>query len=63
MQVAVFSSKDYERPFLDAACAGSGLGGGAGSGVVLQHLDARLSEATAELARGAPVVSIFVADD
>jgi D-lactate dehydrogenase len=63
MRVAVFSCKDYERPFLDAACAGSNARDGLGASLILQHLDARLTEATADLARGAPVVSIFVADD
>jgi len=55
MKIAIYSSKPYERPFLDAANAGAAH--------ELVYLDARLSAATADLARGAPVVSIFVGDD
>ncbi len=62
MKVAVFSSKPYERPFLDGANAAP-----ARAGTLTQHelvyLDVPLSAATAELARGCPAVSIFVGDD
>ncbi len=55
MQIAVYSSKTYERPFLDRANAEAAHH--------LVYLDARLSATTAELARGLPAVSIFVGDD
>jgi D-lactate dehydrogenase len=55
MRIAVYSIKSYERPFLEAA--------GKHSGQELLYVDARLSEATAGLARGIPVVSVFVGDD
>lgn len=55
MRLALYSIKPYEKPFLEAANTHA------------QHdlvfLDARLSVATAELARGAPGISIFVGDD
>jgi len=55
MKIAVYSSKPYEKPFLDTANAGAGH--------ELIYLDARLCAATADLARGASAVSIFVGDD
>jgi len=55
MRIAVYSSKPYERPFLDTANADARHD--------LVYLDARLSAATADLARGATAVSIFVGDD
>jgi len=54
MRVAVYSSKSYERPFLDAANAAAGH--------ELVYLEAQLSAATMGLARGCPAVSIFVGD-
>ena len=59
MKVAVYSTKAYERPFLDAANAATG---GAG-GLNLFYLDAPLSLSTADLAHGHDAVSLFVADD
>ncbi|MCE7975301.1 MAG: 2-hydroxyacid dehydrogenase [Leptolyngbya sp. PLA1] len=55
MKIAVYSSKPYEKPFLDAAKADTAH--------ELVYLDARLSTMTAELARAVPAVSIFVGDD
>lgn len=55
MQVAVFSAKAYERPFLDAANAGAGHD--------LRYLDAGLTPHTVPAARGAPAVALFVSDD
>jgi len=55
MKIAIYSSKPYEKPFLDAANAAAGH--------ELMYLGVRLTAATAELARGVPVVSIFVGDD
>lgn len=55
MKVAVFSNKPYEKPFLDAANAP------AKHEVV--YLEATLTSATADLARGCTAVSIFVGDD
>jgi D-lactate dehydrogenase len=55
MRVAIYSSKPYERPFLDAANAAAAH--------ELGYLDARLAEPTAGLSHGAPAVSIFVGDD
>jgi D-lactate dehydrogenase len=59
VRVAVYSSRGYERPFLDQAAAALPEG----SRPELVHLDARLSPKTAPLAQGCPVVSIFVGDD
>ena len=56
MQVAVFSTKPYDRQFLDAANAA------AGASHELRFLEARLSPETAELARGAQAVCAFVND-
>lgn len=55
MRVAVFSTKPYDREFLDAAAAGTGH--------ELHYLEARLTPATAGLARGHDAVCIFVNDD
>ena len=55
MKVAVFSSKAYEKPFLDAANADPRHD--------LLYLDAPLAPATADLAKACPAVSIFVGDD
>ncbi len=55
MKIAVYSSKAYEKPFLDEANAAPKH--------ALVYLDARLSPATADLARGCPAASIFVGDD
>jgi D-lactate dehydrogenase len=56
MQVAVFSTKPYDRQFLEAANAA------AGAPHELRFLEARLSPETAELARGAQAVCAFVND-
>ncbi len=56
MDVAVFSAKPYDRRFLDAANAA------AGGRHRLAHLEARLSRATAALARGAGAACLFVND-
>lgn len=58
MKVAVFSSRDYERPFLDGANEALGS-----KRHTLTHLGAVLSGATTELARGHDAVSLFVGDD
>ncbi len=55
MKIAVYSSKSYEKPFLDGANAEPKN--------ELTYLDAQLLPTTAELARGCPAVSIFVGDD
>ncbi len=55
MKIAVYSSKPYEKPFLDSANASAKHD--------LGYLDARLSSTTVELARDVPAVSIFVGDD
>ncbi len=55
MRIAIYSSKPYEKPFLDAVNANAAH--------ELVYLDARLSAATADLARGVDAVSIFVGDD
>ena len=55
MKIAVYSSKPYEKPFLDAANAGPRH--------ELVYLDTTCSATTANLARGFPAVSIFVGDD
>ena len=55
MRIAIYSSKPYEKPFLDAANAGAAH--------ELAYLDARLCAATTDLARGVLAVSIFVGDD
>ena len=53
--IVVFSAKDYERARLDSAAAARGLHSMA--------LDVALGPETADLARGAPVGSVFVNDD
>ena len=59
MKIAVYSSKSYEKPFLNAANTGA-----AGSPQhELVYLAAPLAPATADLARGCPAVSIFVGDN
>ncbi|MFN0010008.1 MAG: 2-hydroxyacid dehydrogenase [Phycisphaerales bacterium] len=55
MKVAVYSSKPYEKPFLDAANVGPAHD--------LIYIEARLAPATTELARGCRAASIFVGDD
>jgi len=54
MKVIVFSTKSFDRQFLDAANAGAGH--------ELSYLDVRLSVATAPLAAGADAVCAFVND-
>ncbi|ALK09723.1 2-hydroxyacid dehydrogenase [Blastochloris viridis] len=54
MQVAVFSTKPYDRRFLDTANGGRHR---------LRYLDARLSAETAPLATGADAVCAFVNDE
>ncbi len=54
-EIRVYSAKEYERESLEAA---NGL-----HGFRLVRLDMRLDAETAELAVGAPVVSVFVNDD
>lgn len=59
MRLAVYSTRPYERPFLDSANTSA-------SGALrheLVYLDARLSIATAGLAGGCSGVSLFVGDD
>ena len=55
MQIAVFSTKPYDRHFLDAANAGSGHR--------LIYFEARLSVETCDLAAGADAVCALVNDD
>lgn len=55
MQIAVFSTKPYDRRFLDAASAGTGHG--------LTYFETRLSLETCDLAVGAGAVCAFVNDD
>jgi len=57
MKVAVFSTKSYDRQFLDAANAALG------AGHELAYLEARLSAQTAVLARDAGAVCAFVNDE
>lgn len=54
MKVAVFSTKSYDRRFLEAANASAGH--------ELQFIEARLSEQTSALAKGADAVCAFVND-
>jgi D-lactate dehydrogenase len=56
MQVVVFSTKPYDRQFLDAANAASG------GGHRMHYMEARLSAQTVSLAEGADVVCAFVND-
>jgi D-lactate dehydrogenase len=55
MRLAVFSHREYERPFLEAAARGAGI--------ELLAIPAALSPLTAPLAAGCPAVSVFVGDD
>lgn len=55
MRVAVFSTKPYDRTFLDAAAEGSGH--------VMHYFEARLTADTAGLARGHEAACIFVNDE
>jgi D-lactate dehydrogenase len=55
MEIAIYSAKPYEVPLFDAAAARAGH--------TLRYIEAKLSLATTELARGAPAVSLFVSDD
>lgn len=55
MKVAVYSHRNYERPFLEAAAAEHGI--------ELLPIEAALSPITATLAQGCSAVSIFVGDD
>jgi D-lactate dehydrogenase len=59
MKIGVYSSKAYEKPFLEAANSA----GQSQARHELVYLDARLSEATTGLAHGCVAVSIFVGDD
>jgi D-lactate dehydrogenase len=56
MDVAVFSTKPYDRRFLDAANAA------AGARHRLSYFDARLAPATAVVAKGAAAACLFVND-
>lgn len=55
MRLAVFSHREYERPFLEAAASASGI--------ELLPIEAALSPLTAPLAAGCRGVSLFVGDD
>jgi len=55
MQIAVFSTKSYDRAFLEAAAEGSGH--------ELRYFEARLTVDSSSLARGFPAVCIFVNDE
>lgn len=55
MRVAVFSTKPYDRTFLDAAAEGTGH--------ELHYFEARLTADTAGLARGHDAACIFVNDE
>lgn len=55
MRVAVFSTKPYDRRFLDAASAGTGHR--------MSYFEAHLSPATCNLAAGASAVCAFVNDN
>ena len=54
MKVAVYSTKPYDRQFLEAAN---------GDRHELRYLDCRLTIATAALAKGAPAVCLFANDE
>ena len=54
MRLAVFSTKPYDRFFLDAANAAAGH--------ELAYVEARLTSATASLTEGAPAICAFVND-
>lgn len=53
MDIAVFSTKSYDRRFLDAAAAGHHA---------MHYIEARLTPDTAVLARGSKAVCVFVND-
>ncbi len=55
MRIAVFSTKSYDRAFLEAATRGTGHD--------LQFFEARLTSGTSGLARGFPAVCVFVNDE
>lgn len=55
MRVAIFSHREYERPFLEAAARAAGI--------ELLPIPAALSPLTAPLAAGCRAVSVFVGDD
>ncbi|MDG3006750.1 2-hydroxyacid dehydrogenase [Paludisphaera mucosa] len=55
MRAAVFSTKPYDRRFLDAAAEGTGH--------ELRYFETRLTRDTAGLARGSAAVCIFVNDE
>ncbi|APW60887.1 2-hydroxyacid dehydrogenase [Paludisphaera borealis] len=55
MRIAVFSTKSYDRTFLEAAAQGSGH--------ELRFFEARQTRDTSGLARGFPAVCIFVNDE
>jgi D-lactate dehydrogenase len=55
LRIAVFSTKPYDRRFLDAASAGTGH--------QLTYFEVRLSRETANLAAGADAVCAFVNDE
>jgi D-lactate dehydrogenase len=57
MKVAVFSTKPYDRKFLDAANAA------AGANHEWVYFDTRLEPKTASLAAGCPAVCVFVNDE
>ncbi len=54
MDVLIYSSEAFEQPFLDAAASAHGH--------QCRHLTVSLSPATAAMAHGMPVVSVFVND-
>jgi D-lactate dehydrogenase len=54
VKVAVYSTKAYDRQFLDVANAGGRH--------ELRHLDCRLTVATAALAKGSSAVCLFAND-
>ncbi len=55
MKIAVYSSKPYERPFLEAAAKGSSH--------TLEYVEAQLSASTVAAAAGCGAVALFVGDD
>ena len=54
MRIAVFSTRDYDRRFLDAANAAAGH--------AIDYFEARLDPSSAPLAQGYPAVCLFVND-
>jgi D-lactate dehydrogenase len=61
-KLAVFSTKPYDRAFLDAANANLAAGGGGGPVFEPRYLEPTLNAATAALAAGCPAVCGFVHD-